>query len=188
MMTDKRLGLYGWVALGALVRLAGGLHLPGRSEPVPAGEPTQFPTVSGSNLERRALTFPRDFVTPFNLLFIPFQQWQQRLVDTWVPAARALEQEFDTIQYYELPTVWEMGPLRRMMLNEGMRAGIPDEVARARTVTLYLDKAAFRRRLDMPTEETIYVLLVRGDGTIVWRTEGAYSAEKEAALRTHLTA
>jgi hypothetical protein len=32
----------------------------------------QFPTVSGSNLNRQELEFPRDFRGALNLLFVPF--------------------------------------------------------------------------------------------------------------------
>ncbi len=39
------------------------------------------------------------------------------------------------------------------MLNEGMRAGIPERATRAHTITLYLDKAAFRQALAIPDEQ-----------------------------------
>jgi hypothetical protein len=63
-----------------------------------------------------------------------------------------------------------------------MRAGIPDSTARERTVTLYLDKAAFRRQLDIPDERDVHVLLVTRDGEIVWRTAGALSEDKRLEL------
>ena len=40
-----------------------------------------FPTVNGSNLLREKLTLPRDFQGRLNLIFIPFEQWQQMEVD-----------------------------------------------------------------------------------------------------------
>jgi hypothetical protein len=64
-----------------------------------------------------------------------------------------------------------------------MRAGIPDPKARDRTVTLYLDKQDFRKTLDMPDEDRIYVLLVSKDGEVLWRARGDYSADKEGSLR-----
>ena len=41
----------------------------------------KFPQVSGSNLLRERLSLPQDFKGQFNLLFVPFQQWQQMEVD-----------------------------------------------------------------------------------------------------------
>jgi len=39
----------------------------------------------------------------------------------------------------------------------------------------------------MPDEDHIYVLLVDGDGQVLWRERGAYTPEKGAALGKRLT-
>jgi hypothetical protein len=63
-----------------------------------------------------------------------------------------------------------------------MRAGIPDRLARERTITLYLGKDAFRQALDMPDEDHIYVLLLDVDGHVLWRERGVCTPDKEAEL------
>ena len=73
-----------------------------------------------------------------------------------------------------------------MFINEGMRAGIPNPKTRERTITLYLDKIAFRSALDMPDEEHIYVLVVDRLGNALFCTRGAHSQAQEAALRRFL--
>lgn len=142
----------------------------------------QFPTVQGSNLQRQKLTLPQDLAGTLNVVLIPFQRWQQDTVDTWVPFLRQLEGERDGVYYYELPTIQQMNVLSRTFINEGMRAGIPDPVARERTITLYLDKVAFRRALDLPHEDDIYVLLVDRQGQVLWRAEGAHTPQKAKSL------
>jgi hypothetical protein len=47
---------------------------------------------------------------------------------------------------------------------------------------LYLDKSAFREALDLPDEDDIYVLLVDGQGNVVWRTQGTMTTEAGASL------
>lgn len=143
----------------------------------------RFPTVSAPNLSREKLAFPADFAGDLNICFVAFQMWQQRQVDTWVPTARQIEAAMPGVRYYEFPVIWEMGWLRRKFLNEGMRAGIPDQTARERTITLYIDKRAFRQALDMPDEEAIYVLLVDREGQVLWRERGEASPDKTMALR-----
>jgi hypothetical protein len=147
-----------------------------------------FPKVSGSNLDRVHFSLPQDFEGELNLLLIPFQQWQQRVVDTWIPAAQALEARHTGVRYYELPTIRRMGPLRRTFINEGMRAGIPDPVARERTITLYLDKTSFRQALELEDEDTVYALLVDRDGQVLWRSSGEYTPAKGVALEQILVA
>jgi hypothetical protein len=146
----------------------------------------QFPTVTGSNLHRKRIDLPHDFEGELNLVFIPFQQWQQTQVDTWIPFARRLEETHSGLRYYELPTIRRLNVLARTFVNEGMRAGIPDPVARERTITLYLDKDEFRQALQLPHEADIHVLLLDEDGKVLWRVEGAFTQDKGDSLVTKI--
>jgi hypothetical protein len=137
-----------------------------------------FPKVSGANLEGRKFNLPADFEGELNLVLVPFLQWQQMWVNGWLPAAKALMQKHPELRIYELPTLANMGAIQRWWIDNGMRLGIPDKRTREMTITLYLDKPAFRKSLNMPTENTIYVLLVRRNGEIVWRGEGEFTADK----------
>jgi hypothetical protein len=145
-----------------------------------------FPTVSGSNLLRKKLTLPQDFQGRLNLVFIPFEQWHQMEVDSWGALAEELEEQFDGLVYYELPTIQSRNTFYKMFINEGMRAGIPNPKTRERTITLYLDKLDFRAALDMADEEHIYVLVVDRQGKEFFRARGPYNREGEAALRQAL--
>jgi hypothetical protein len=142
----------------------------------------QFPAVSGSNLNRQELEFPRDFRGDLNLLFVPFLQPQQVVVNTWIPFADSLEASVPGFAYYELPTINELPALSRTFINEGMRAGIPNAKARERTVTLYIDLASFMRALGIPSKNEVHVLLVDRRGGILWRTTGIYDEAKGSAL------
>jgi len=142
-----------------------------------------FPTVNGSNLLRQKLTLPQDFQGRLNLVFIPFQRWHQMEVDSWGILAEELEEKYEGLVYYELPTLQNGGSIYKIFLNEGMRAGIPNPKTRERTITLYLDKADFRAALDMTDEEHIYILVVDRQGKEFFRARGPYNREAEAALR-----
>ena len=142
----------------------------------------QFPKVTGSNLQRKKLALPQDFQGELNLVMIAFQQWQQTQVDTWIPFARQLEETYSGVRYYELPTIQRLNALARTFVNEGMRAGIPNPVARERTITLYLDKDEFRQALQLPHEDNIYVLLLDRQGQVLWRVEGAFTPEEGEPL------
>jgi len=138
----------------------------------------RFPEVSGSNLLRRKVNLPDDLQGSLNILFVAFQQRHQVLIDAWVPRVRQLEQSFPGVQFYEIPVIQKLNFFSQTFINEGMRAGIPNHTTREKTITLYLDKLEFRRILEIPHEETIWVLVVDGQGNVLWRTEGAYSVEK----------
>lgn len=145
-------------------------------------KPIYFPAVSGSNLAKRPFRLPADFEGDYNLVLIAFKQHQQRDIDTWLPLARQLAAADSRWRYYELPVIRDMNFLYRAFIDGGMRSGIPDQTARETTITLYLDKKAFRHALGLPHEDTIYVLVVKSDGSVLWQTAGRHSSEKAQAL------
>ena len=144
--------------------------------------PAVFPTVHGSNLNRRAFNLPGDFESERNLVIVAFQRDQQAMVDTWTAPIRGLLARYPDLRFYELPTISRGNPLFRAWLDGAMRGGIPDHQSREQTITLYLDKVAFRHALGLPHEDTIYVLLVDRAGHVFWRAEGEYAAQLAAEL------
>lgn len=147
----------------------------------------KLPKVKGSNLARQKMVFPRDFGAKLNLVFIAFLRRHQDVIDGWVPFVEELTQENADLDYYEFPTLPNKGALYRMFLNEGMRAGIPNQATRARTITLYLDKRPFRQALDIPNEQHMWVYLFDDTGNVLWRIAGQFDAEKGASLRQFLS-
>ena len=130
--------------------------------------------------------FPDNFAGAINLVFIAFLRQHQDLIDEWVPFVEQLAQETPGLHYYEFPTLPRKGPIYRTFLNEGMRAGIPSEATRARTITLYLDKRAFRKALDIDNEQNIWLYLFDKAGNVLWRVDGRFTQEKGEALRKAL--
>ncbi len=149
----------------------------------PAGT---FPKLTASNLEKQALKLPEDFAGERNLLLIAFQREQQKNVDTWLQEMKRFDWAPD-FRYYELPTIDKLNPVARWFINSGMRRGIPDRDARARTITLYLDKSSFRKVLNLPDEKQIYAVLIDRSGHVLWRAAGDFDEAKAASLEMALS-
>lgn len=158
-----------------------------KAEFPPMGE-KRFPTVRGASLSRQAYALPEDLEGRINILMIAFKRRHQYDINTWLPVAQDLAGEYEEVAYYELPVIQRLNPVARSLIDNGMRAGIPDPVARATTITLYVDKDAFMRSLDLTTDEQIYVLLVDRTGKVMWRTEGRQSEEAASSLRNAIAA
>lgn len=131
------------------------------------------------------MTLPADLEGAYNVLFIAFQREQQADIDSWFPLVKQLVKEYPALAYYELPTISRGNPLLRWWVNTG-RLGVHDKKAREVTITLYLEKPAFRKALDLPDEERIYVLLVNRRGEVYWRAEGPFTEEKGQDLKRAL--
>ena len=140
-----------------------------------------FPPLTATNLEDKTLSLPADFAGERNLLLIAFERAQQKNVDTWLHEMKRFESA-PGFRYYELPTIDKLNPLVRWFINNGMRRGIPDHNARARTITLYIDKAPFCQALNITDQKQIYAMLVDRSGRVFWRAAGDFDEAKGASL------
>lgn len=145
-----------------------------------------FPQVSGFNLLGEKFNFPSDFAASYNAVILAYSQEQQSDVLTWIPLLKQAEADFSGIRYYELPTLPEFNVAARAQLDRWMIEGIPDEDTRARTITLYLDVAAFNNALDIENTKEIQILLVNKEGKVVWQQQGRFSQSKGENLQQRL--
>jgi hypothetical protein len=159
---------------------------PSKSRLQISGDEAKFPMVSGFNLNRQELIIPDDLPGKHNLVIVAFQQYQQADVNTWIPYAKEIEARIPGFMYYELPTIYEMPSFSRTFINEGMRAGIPDQTARERTITLYIDKDEFKSALGISSEDEISLFLVDNQGSITWRSSGRFAEAKAKDLEAVL--
>jgi hypothetical protein len=141
-----------------------------------------FPEVNGENLLNENVSIPAQLGGKLNIVIVAFQQWHQSLVDSWVPYLLSMKERFPEIEFYELPTIRKMNFLYRSFINSGMRAGIPSEQTRRRTITLYIDKMPFKRDLQIPNEDNIHIFLIDKEGQIFWRSKGPFNEEKGQSL------
>jgi hypothetical protein len=144
-----------------------------------------FPQMTATNLADQSLSLPQDFAGERNLLLIAFEREQQKNVDTWIHQMKRFE-AIPAFRYYELPTIEKTNSMVRWFINSGMRRGIPDPNARARTITLYIDKAPFCQALNITDEKQIYAILVDRYGRVLWRAAGDFDESKAASLQAFL--
>jgi hypothetical protein len=173
------------LSLIALTAVTSKMGLGLASEEIVTGE-VRFPRLTASNLEKRSFTLPDDFEGSRNLLLVAFQREQQQQVDTWLRAMRRFEELDPEFRYYELPTIQSQNRLVRWFIDTGMRRGIPDQKARSRTITLYIDKQPFLKALGITDENRIYCFLVNRSGQVLWRAEGGFDDAKAVSLRERL--
>jgi hypothetical protein len=135
----------------------------------------KFPNVKATSLANKAYQLPRDLDGELNLVIVAFKQWQQNWVDTWIPALQGLAYQHQNLRVYEMPTMSRFNGIYRFMIDNGMRAGIPDKAVRAATLCAYIDIPPFAQALQLPSYDSIYLFLLDRSGEILWRGEGAYN-------------
>jgi hypothetical protein len=134
----------------------------------------KFPSVKATSLTNKPYQLPRDLEGELNLVIVAFKQWQQDWVDTWIPSLQSLAYQHKNLRVYEMPTMSRFNGIYRFMIDNGMRAGIPDKAVRAATLCAYIDVPPFAQALQLPGRDSIYLFLLDRAGEILWRGQGAF--------------
>lgn len=154
----------------------------GENSKIKADKNNYFPKITGIDLNGEKQEIPTIFKNKFNLVIIAFKREQQIEVDSWIKAVEPILNENPNLSFYEIPLIYELSVFKRMFLNNGMRFGITDEVARKRTITVYTNRQEFFKITQMK-EEQIYALLIDDNGQIIWREEGIADDKKILDLK-----
>jgi hypothetical protein len=133
-----------------------------------------FPSLKAKNLEGKILSLPEDFSGELNLLLFAFDRDQQADVNSWIAAMPDLLKGQTGISFYEIPTIAKPYKLMKFVIDRGMKSAFKDPEQRARTITLYVDRAAFEHAMRIDTEDRIALALVDKKGNVLWRETGLY--------------
>jgi hypothetical protein len=142
----------------------------------------RFPKLETQDLEGAPILVPDELPGNPRLIILPFQRWQQMLVDGWSRQAHALAETYPEFSAWEVPAMAHVYAVGRFFIDGGMKAAIPDLSVRQHTLTAYTDLDALIAALEIPDYETVHVYLLDADGGIVWQGSGQIDDEQSAAL------
>ncbi len=168
--------------LGLAFNRVGHRALAGLRATLGTRQPTIFPLLSGRGLDGTSYELPEDLSTPYSFIVAAFRREQQALVDQWLPSLLGLEQDRSDLAVYELPVLSAAYKPARWFIDGGMARGVPDDSARARTITVYTDVPTAVRELGLLGTDTVAVLLVERSGRIVACEVGDFEDEKAERL------
>ena len=168
--------------LPRLLKVAGlGISLSVFAATPPAPE-LHFPSITADTLSKQTLHLPQDFGTADSLVVLAFERDQQKDLDSWAKPAQDLATASPPLRFYEVPVFPWRDVFYRWWLNTAMRSSMADDVARRRTIPVYVNKEKFESSLQIMTEKAITVVLLDKDGRVLWRTSGPWNEEKGRAL------
>lgn len=142
----------------------------------------RFPVLETRDLEGRRRTVPEDLDQGARIVILAFQRWHTALMDSWLPALRSLQQQYDWVSVWEVPALSRVYLPGRFFIDSGMSAGTPDPDARRHTLTAYTDLGALAAHLGFSGYDTIQLFLVDDVGEIVWRSQGQATEQSVNAL------
>ena len=146
----------------------------------------KFPSIVARDLEGGDVRVPEDLPAGPRVVILAFRRSHTRLIETWEPALQSLEARCRELSVWEVPALSRLYLPARSFIDGGMRTGIVDKDARLHTLTAYTNLTALARQLNLPSLDTIYLLLVDPDGTILWKGEGSADEGQVKALHEAL--
>lgn len=143
-----------------------------------------FPQLIGIDLEGQKRQLPQSFNNKINIVVVAFKREQQKNVNGWIKVADEIILNRSDVNFYELPLIYELNPISRSFINNGMRRGVLGEKARKRTITVYTNRQKFFEMMNMK-EENIYLLVLDKEGKILHRIEGDATNEAISQLKSY---
>ena len=153
-----------------------------------AAEPVVFPTVSFYTLSKDRVTLPADLHGDRNLLLLYFDLTQQHEIDDWNDVIDRWRASDPSLSSYTLLVSPQKNIFSRWWQNASMRNASPDATRWPTTLPIYVDKRAFERKLDIPSEKQVMLLLTDRKGRVLSRVIGSSTDNSRNAMKTALTA
>jgi hypothetical protein len=141
---------------------------------------SQFPPLSGDNLNGKRFHLPQDLPADKTLVLIAFEREQQVTLDSWSQGLDLLNSQ---IPWIEVPVISTAYILGSFIIDSGMRKGIPNPKVRDRVITLYTDREDFATSMGFEYDKhDAYVAVVDRSGKNLGIVKGAYSEEKAVKI------
>lgn len=149
-----------------------------------AQQPKQaaFPPVTSYSLDKQKVALPAGLEGQINLLLISFKEEQQNDIDSWLPAAQALQHMNFQFRYYQLPVAEKENFIFRWWESSSMRSDQTDPETWHWIVPLWLDRKKFFQDLAIANDKQVVALLADRQGRILWRAAGPMTPDTRASL------
>jgi hypothetical protein len=141
-----------------------------------------FPSITSYSLDKEKVTLPGELQGQIDLLLLSFKPEQQNDINSWMPAAQALQHLNFQFRYYQLPVTEKENFIFRWWESSSMRSDQTDPEALHWIVPVWVDRKKFFQALDIPNDKQVVVLLIDRQGKVLWRASGPMTADKRAAL------
>lgn len=149
---------------------------------VTVNEVARFPQVHSKDLNGHAVTLPRDLPGERTVVILGWQRDQQPSIESW---AKAMAPSAGSA-WLSVPVIDTSNGFLKMIINSGMRHGIPNHQWWPHVVALYTRKAEFNQQVGVTDEAKVQALVVDREGNILERVVGDYTPAGADRLRAAL--
>ncbi len=136
------------------------------------GGPAKIPAVHGTALSGDAVNLPEALKGKAGVLVLGFSQGSREAVASWGRRLAGDYRDSPAVGYYEMPVLAGAPRLLRGMITKSMKSSVPEREF-GHFVPILDNEPAWRAIAHYAKPDDPYVVVVDGQGTVLWETEGA---------------
>jgi hypothetical protein len=139
--------------------------------------PAAIPTSSGTALDGRSITLPRDLSAPANVLILGFTHSSSDATTAWEKPTR-ISLASPTIHYLDIAFIQDAPSFIRPIIVRSLKKLVPDPV-KPQFLPLTAQEDAWKKLVGFSTKDpnAAYVVLVDRTGAVRWQTHAPYTAD-----------
>jgi hypothetical protein len=142
----------------------------------------RIPEVHGTSLSNQSVNLPEALSGKVGVLVLGFSRSSRDAVASWGRRLATDYRESPAVAYYEMPVLASAPGMVRGFIVRSMRSSVPEQM-QARFVPIMANEAAWRGLVHYGAPDDPYVLVVDGQGDVVWQTQGQLTEAAYAALK-----
>jgi hypothetical protein len=147
----------------------------------------RIPEVHGTSLSNESVNLPEALQGKVGVLVLGFSRSSRDAVAGWGRRLATDYRESPTVVYYEMPVLASAPGMMRGLIVRSMRSSVPER-EKARFVPVMDNEAAWRTLVRYGPPDDSYLLVVDGQGDVVWQTQGQSTDGAYAALKQQVEA
>jgi hypothetical protein len=147
----------------------------------------RIPEVHGTSLSNQAVNLPEALQGRVGVLVLGFSRSSREAVAGWGRRLATDYRESPTVEYFEMPVLASAPGMVRGFIVRSMRSSVPGPM-QARFVPIMDNEAAWRTLVHYGPPDDPYLLLVDGQGDVVWQTQGQPTDAAYAVLKQQIEA
>lgn len=131
--------------------------------------------MEGETLDKKDVTYPKDFDGKQTVMVMLFDQDQQSQLDGWAAGMADLP---DGVAMIEVALIGKVNGMVKYFIKGGMRDNIEDDPARmARMMPYFGDADKVKKRLKITDISEVQAFLLSPSGKVLWQASGDYDGQ-----------
>lgn len=142
-----------------------------------------FPALTGTTLEDKSVSLPKDTKGKFTLVGVAYSQKAEDVLKKWFQPVYStfIDQSDYEVNTYFVPMIGGIKEMAAGAIEKRMKKGI-DPKLHKHTLLYTGEVASYKKALGLNAKDTPYFFVIDKEGKIIYATSGEYSDDKISAV------